>query len=182
MKKIPLIYIEDEKLSKFVEIDNREDIDELYIMDLDGIYNNRPNLDLYQKLSKRYKIWTDSGPRSIDDIMDIVLAGAYSIIVRKDNFKWKDIEKVFELVEIDLYIGLNVKEFSYLNWNNMWKGTVLYIENIEKINAEIMEIAENLSDNITLYILFSEGKVGDVRDRFDEKIEGVIYPLELNDE
>jgi len=71
----------------------------LYILDFDGIEQNNPNLELYQRLTEHCVLWIDDGPRRIDDIMDTIMAGATNITLREDLWPEMDLPGVFELTD-----------------------------------------------------------------------------------
>jgi len=56
------------------ELHNKHD--ELYVIDYDGISYNKSNLDIYKKLSRKPFMWIDAFPRRIEDVIDLVVAGA----------------------------------------------------------------------------------------------------------
>ena len=84
MEIIPMIFLKNEKLintklSKAKHFNNvleKTSESTLYILDNDGIEKNKPNLNLYQELSKSYILWVDAGPRNIGDVVDLVIAGS----------------------------------------------------------------------------------------------------------
>lgn len=115
MNIIPLIHINKRKIvnSDFNNLENIRDLlpvyeaDFIYLLDHDGINKNRPNLCLFQKLSKKYNLWVDTGPRVIGDIVDSVIAGASKITVRENLINEKDTSLINELIENDIYIIIN---------------------------------------------------------------------------
>ena len=94
-----LISIDD--LFKQVEKDTM-----LYVFDLDGIEHNNPSLDLYQKLTEHFLLWTDDGPRRLDDVMDTIMAGATNITLREELWPEMDLPGVFEITDDEVYIGI----------------------------------------------------------------------------
>jgi uncharacterized protein related to proFAR isomerase len=123
MKIIPLIHLKkrriiEEKLSgnsNFKDLLESAKEDQLYVLDYDGIDKNKPNLCIYQKLSKNHKIWVDSGSRILGDIVDTVIAGAIAITIR-NNF-WHDIDtlRIKEVTENKIYSTLNFNKNIYKN-------------------------------------------------------------------
>jgi len=72
MEIIPLIYLKKRKilaekegeclsLNEMSEQINKDE--KIYVLDIDGIEKDKPNLCLYPKLSENHKIWVDAGPR-----------------------------------------------------------------------------------------------------------------------
>ncbi len=48
----------------------------LYVVDLDGIEDNRPQLDFLQEIAREADVWIDAGPRTADQAIDILITGA----------------------------------------------------------------------------------------------------------
>lgn len=108
MEIIPLIYIKNRKIhiekeGNHVSLDdvlekNIKDR-EIYFLDMDGIEKNRPNLCLLQKISEKQEIWVDAGPRVLGDIVDLIMAGATRITIRRGLFPIEDIPNIKEVTE-----------------------------------------------------------------------------------
>ena len=118
MEIIPLVYIKDRKPrleggeypSLLAEV--LEQLDEgssIYFLDADGIEKDKPNLCTYQRLPSRQNMWIDAGPRVLGDVVDVVMAGATTIIVRQNLWPKLDIERIKELTENEIYIGIDLK-------------------------------------------------------------------------
>lgn len=115
MKIIPLLHIKKGEIvnSNYNSFKNikylldkyREDF--LYIFDHDGIIKNRPNLCIFQKLSKNHELWVDAGPRDIGDVVDSIIAGASKITVRDDFIDLSDILSSNDILEEDIYINIS---------------------------------------------------------------------------
>lgn len=131
MEIIPLIYLkkreilverEGERLS-LNEMSEQVDKDEkIYVLDIDGIEKDKPNLCLYPKLSENHKIWVDAGPRVLGDVVDSIMAGATNITVRKKIWPELDASSIKEITENEIYADISSKsqnmqiiEFSLLN-------------------------------------------------------------------
>ena len=95
-------YISIDELFKRVEKDTM-----LYVLDIDGMKHNNPSLDMYQKLTEHCILWIDSGPRRLDDVMDIIMAGATNITLREELWSEIDIPGIFELTDDDVYFCIN---------------------------------------------------------------------------
>ncbi len=48
----------------------------LYVVDLDGIEHNEPQLDYLQELARDAEIWVDAGPSTAEQVIDILVTGA----------------------------------------------------------------------------------------------------------
>lgn len=119
METVPLIHIKngrllDRKDGEPLSIDDlfkHADKDAmLYILDLDGIEHNNPNLDIYQKLTERCILWIDNGPRRIDDVMDTIMAGATTITVRTERWPDADIPAILEITDDDIYLAMTPEQ------------------------------------------------------------------------
>ena len=131
MEIIPLIYIkkrkilverEGERLSLTEMLEKVDKDEKLYILDIDGIEKDKPNLCLYPKISENHKIWVDAGPRVLGDVVDSIMAGATNITVRKKIWPEIDTSSIKDITENEIYadispISQNMQtiEFSLLN-------------------------------------------------------------------
>jgi hypothetical protein len=136
----------------------------LYILDLDGIEKGKLNLCIFQKLSSKYQLWIDCGPRNIGDVVDIFMAGATSITVRRNlnpsfsisdirdisdskiylNIDFKDYKNYSDddlfLKEYDGFVNFNNKEeierdFKFEDYLNKMQNKIYYFENNPKNNS-----------------------------------------------
>jgi uncharacterized protein related to proFAR isomerase len=48
----------------------------LYVVDLDGIEHNEPQLDYLQEVAREAEVWVDAGPANADQVIDILVTGA----------------------------------------------------------------------------------------------------------
>jgi len=88
----------------FKQIDKNTKI---YVLDTDGIKKDKPNLCLYQKLSKTHVLWVDTGPRVLGDIVDGIMAGATNITVRNNLWHGQEISLIREITENKIYTNID---------------------------------------------------------------------------
>jgi len=119
MEVIPLITIKKHKLYinnnekpiTHQELQNHlKDQTEIYFLDLDGINKDKPNLCTFQKLSPRYDIWVDAGPRTIGDVVDLLMAGCTRMTIKNSLIKKEDLLKIKDLTENKIYLSLDPSE------------------------------------------------------------------------
>ena len=117
----------------------------LYILDLDGIERDKPNLCTFQRLSSSVDLWVDFGPRDVGDVVDATMAGATDITLRKNLFPKLDISKIKEIAEnnihtnIDLYGDSTIKGFDgIVNFNSRSEieKNFDYTEQLKRIGQE----------------------------------------------
>jgi phosphoribosylformimino-5-aminoimidazole carboxamide ribonucleotide (ProFAR) isomerase len=53
----------------------------LYLVDLDGIERNRPQLDYLQEIARDVELWVDAGVRTGDQAIDILVTGAQRAVL-----------------------------------------------------------------------------------------------------
>lgn len=191
MKIIPLIHIKKRKIVKsnlnnFENIEyllNKYEDDFLYILDLDGIKKNQPNLCLFQKLSKKHDLWVDAGPRVIGDIVDSVIAGASKITVRKNLINNADIPNIKEIVENEIYMNITPKFFQSSN-NNIIKtsvnGLVLFNNEINHLyDFKDQSYLKNIVKNKTYIYLSTKEEIQNIK-KFN--FEGYLVDIEKIEE
>ena len=84
----------------------------LYILDHDGLEKNKPNLCLYQKLSKYHEIWVDAGPQVLGDVVDSVIAGSTAITIRKNLWRDINVSVIKEITENKIYREVNLNNYN----------------------------------------------------------------------
>ena len=118
MDFIPLIHLKKRKIMieneeynlHYNEILDQFDKDvNIYVLDADGIEKDKPNLCLYQKLSKAHPLWVDTGPRVLGDIVDVIMAGATNITLRNNILHDLDVSSIKEITENKIYAGVALK-------------------------------------------------------------------------
>jgi len=108
MQVIPLIEIINKKIQNFELLDKLNQDDLLYIIDLDAIEKDDSNLDIYQTLSKKYQLWVDAAPRTLGDAVDIFMAGAENITLRKTFYPQANLESIREFTENKIYANIEI--------------------------------------------------------------------------
>ena len=53
----------------------------IYVVDLDGIDHDRPQLDYIQELSRDTDLWVDAGVRTAEQSIDVIVAGAQRAVL-----------------------------------------------------------------------------------------------------
>jgi len=81
----------------------------IYVLDIDGIEKDKPNLSLYQDLSKSHVLWVDTGPRVLGDIVDVIMAGATNITIRNNLWNGLDVSRIKEITENKIYACIGLK-------------------------------------------------------------------------
>jgi uncharacterized protein related to proFAR isomerase len=151
----------------------------LYVMDYDGITKNKPNIDIYQRLSSFFDLWIDGGPRTTGDIVDFVMAGANKITIRSELGSHVDILHVRELSECKLYVCIKesslregIKSFSV----NSFDGTVVIL-NKNRLDVDFISASylKNLAIKTNIYLFNSSFKSNIHWEKIG--ISGIFLPL-----
>lgn len=109
----------------------------LYVLDQDGIQHNSPSLDMYQKLTEHCILWIDGGPRRLDDVMDIIMAGATNITLREELWPELDIARIFELTDDEVYFCIDSiygKQSLTSQFSQKDIGVVLFNQELQILN------------------------------------------------
>lgn len=53
----------------------------LYLVDVEGMTNNNPQLDYLQELSRGREVWAEAGPRTADQVIDVIVGGALRAVL-----------------------------------------------------------------------------------------------------
>jgi hypothetical protein len=82
----------------------------LYLVDLDGLERNDPQLEYVQELSRDMPLWVDSGVRQAEQAIDVIVAGAQKAVLssaflaspRELRRAWRlSTELLFEIETVD---------------------------------------------------------------------------------
>jgi len=118
MEIIPLIYVKNRKIytekeGKPVSLDEvleqMDEEDSIYFLDIDGIEKNKPNLCTYQRITEKQDIWVDAGPRVLGDVVDLIMAGANRITIRNNLFPMEEIPNIKEVTENMIYTVVELR-------------------------------------------------------------------------
>ncbi len=116
MELIPFVYIQERKIHPGPAdqiYDTKDLINQiktdtpLYIYDLDGINHDKPNLCLLQKINQNLTIWMDSGPRDLGDVVDLFMAGANTLTIRKDQWPHAQASVIRDITEQQFYLYID---------------------------------------------------------------------------
>lgn len=76
------------------------DSDVVFILDIDGIEANRPDLNLITKMSSHKELWVDAGSLTCGGAADVLISGAAMVVVgTKSVSNLKHLEEAIELSE-----------------------------------------------------------------------------------
>lgn len=183
METVPLLYVRNERV-----LDNKtgektknwkpliEGLKQLYVIDVGGLLENKPSLELYQRMCEFASLWIDSGPRSFEDVMDTVVAGAEKITIQKNLFK-DDSSQLFDAMEREMYSGLELQDVVNGLWNDdsKWTGFVVYVHTEMSFKEKDCLVA--VAKKMPLYLVAKEQGFID-REWVEELgVKGIIYPL-----
>lgn len=88
---------------------------EVCVVDIDGLENDDPHYDLAAELdTRRVEAWWDTGPRDLDDAMDLLVSGAAKVTLRWGRMTGDDIEEATSMAETPLYVGLEAQDGRFL--------------------------------------------------------------------
>ncbi|RLF39869.1 MAG: hypothetical protein DRN00_00860 [Thermoplasmata archaeon] len=166
MKIIQLAYAENDK---FISGEPSFKGEFLYIMDIGGLLRNEPSLELYQKISPLIPLWIDSAPRRYEDVMDIVVAGASKVTIRREIFE-DNLESLFKEIEIDFYEGVDIENCT--RPIGKWKGRVVYVS--EEPSFEEKEKLAFIASKFPTYVVLKERNLVDLEWMEGIGVEGVI--------
>jgi len=162
MNLIPLIYIENKKIrtrknsnpitvKDFLKLYKEKK--KIYILDLDGIHRNKPNLCTYQRFTSFFEIWVDNGPRNLGDIVDTTMAGATNITLRRKLSPKLTIQEIREITENNLFENIEINSINKIHETD---GYVVFEETINKSDFKIKELIKNMVSKNKTYIYVND--------------------------
>jgi len=174
MQTIPLIKLKDKKIIEEHKslLDDLAEDSLIYIYDLDGIKKDKPDLCIYQKLSKKFNLWIDSGPRDLGDIVDIFLTGAVSVTIREKYCPQIDIAQIREISENKVYIFLSDKEDRLIYDVD---GLVIINEKQDNFDFQATDLLKKYSRQKDVFIY--EGDVSNLAYWSKSEIKGLLVDV-----
>jgi len=139
---------------------NSEKDSMLYLLDLDGINNDRPNYELYQVLAEWFSLWIDMGPRVSGDVVDDVFAGAERVTVRPELFYNIDIDIVRQMTDCPVFQYLEDESLAALPHS---EGFILPNTNDKGFKKDTL--ISQLSMNRPVFVILDDAtEIGHLKD------------------
>ena len=70
----------------------------IFVVDLDGLENDQPQLDYLQEIARTAEVWMDCGVRTSDQAIDVVVAGAFRTVLSTAHLKSeRELEQAWKL-------------------------------------------------------------------------------------
>lgn len=188
MEIIPLIKLKKREIqgySKPFIKDILKEINEnekIYILDLDGIEKDKPNLCTFQRLSSSYDLWVDFGPRNLGDIVDAVMAGATSITLRKPLWPNLEVSDIKDITENEIFTNIDFEYKGKYDFKDMYKKYIDGFVNFnsrERIESSFQnsDFLKTISMKKTIYTYESDSKNLSYWKGFD--IKGIFVDFDI---
>jgi hypothetical protein len=72
----------------------------IYVVDLDGVLHGRPQFDLLQEIPHGHEMWVEAGPRSVDQVMDVLVAGGtMAVVPAATDRAWREIPSILQITD-----------------------------------------------------------------------------------
>ncbi|MGB9636714.1 MAG: hypothetical protein ACPL1Y_05645 [Thermoplasmata archaeon] len=158
---------------------NIADIDTIYIVDMDGFDEGTPQLDLLSEISDMLSIWVEANSKNVDDVSDILVAGADIAVLNLKNLALDEIQKICEETQSVAFLIDDVnperEKLDYLTKLAREEKC----EVILRCAGEIPSFLENYLKEIPVYL--DGGGMADVDLRWKKiNIAGTIKELDLD--
>lgn len=79
----------------------------IYVLDLNGILKNKPELEVIKKLSQVKALWVDAGVKRPNDLIDMLVAGAEEVVINLSTLN--SIENLEYCIELSSNLVLSVE-------------------------------------------------------------------------
>ena len=124
MEIIPLITLKNRKIVEDITsgdvLNKIKDDSIIYLLDLDGIEKDSPNLYTYQRLSSLYELWVDFGPKDLGDVVDAFMAGATTITIRNRLCPQLSVSHIREISENRVYANIDFENINLQNIDDLF--------------------------------------------------------------
>ncbi len=94
----------------------------LYVVDLDGIEDNRPQLDFLQEIAREADVWIDAGPRTADQAIDILITGGRRAVLSTAYLRSEDELRKAWALSPDLAVEVEVRDSGVVAAEPAWTG------------------------------------------------------------
>ena len=163
----------------------KRDFDKLYVLDLDGVERNKPQLDIVQALSDDFSILYEAGPRGGANVVDLVIAGADKVYM--NTYSMSALDEIQVALAFSENIGLKI------DWNDGVQGHGDGIEGCSLSNVITAALGYGVRDFVVPVEVIGEAcrasrsagaLMRAIADRpgdegiVDSDIESLIVPLE----
>lgn len=143
MRLYPILHVErairrrdrDEFIDDALELADRWD-GALYIVDRPGLERNKPNIEVYQEMTRSSSLWLDTGAVNEEDVMDAVIIGADRLTVRWDRiWRLEVMLDTIEMVEEGFFVGLPFRDDFVENRRSGPPDLHLLTDKLQKLDA-----------------------------------------------
>jgi hypothetical protein len=94
----------------------------LYIVDLDGIEHNEPQLDYLQELARDAEVWVDAGPANAEQVIDILVTGARRAVLSTAYLRnARELRRAWKL-STDLVLEIEMSEGTMVATDPAWRA------------------------------------------------------------
>ncbi|HXQ48412.1 MAG TPA: HisA/HisF-related TIM barrel protein [Thermoplasmata archaeon] len=98
------------------------DYERLYVVDLDGVDRDQPQLDYLQEIARGGEIWVDAGVRTADQAIDVLVAGAQRAVLSTAFLRSdRELRKAWRLSS-DLVFEIEVRDGAVAGRAPEWTG------------------------------------------------------------
>jgi hypothetical protein len=94
----------------------------IYVVDLEGVQKNEPQLDLWQELSREADLWIDGGVQLGDQAIDILVSGARRAVLSTSRIRTpEELDKAWKLSQ-ELAFEIEVSQGKVPSSPPVWHG------------------------------------------------------------
>ncbi len=94
------------KLGNAVKTVKSSGYDTFYVIDINGLIKNKPQINIIQEMSKEKNLWVESGARFAEDMIDVLMAGAeYAVL----NTMLLDLDELKKICVLSQNIMLHIE-------------------------------------------------------------------------
>ncbi len=163
----------------------KRNFEKLYILDVDGVERNKPQLDVIQALSDDFSIFSEGGPRKGANVIDFVIAGAEKVYM--NTYSMSSLYEEHIALSYSENIGLKI------DWNDGVQGYGEGIEGseISKLMRDSLEygirdfaVPAEIVSEAEKHLAGSGSALSAIADRpgeeslSDERVDFLIVPIE----
>lgn len=157
-------------------VESSKKYETFYVVDINGLIKNRPQINLIQEMSKEKNLWVESGMRFAEDMVDVLMAGAEYAVLNTMIIGLDELKKICGLSQ-NIMLHMECKNSRIHGMNMGYFAGKAKDMGIKKFVMENRDywLIKTLAENVEVYVF---GKKDDVKKLEAAGVAGVLLDIQ----
>lgn len=163
------------KLGNAVKIVKSSKYETFYVIDINGLIKNKPQITIIQEMSKEKNLWVESGARFAEDMIDVLMAGAEYTVLNTMLLDLDELKKICVLSQ-NIMLHMEFKNDRVHQMNIDHFADKAKEAGIKKFVMESMDywLIKKLAKDAEMYIF---AKKDEIKKLEDAGVAGVLLDI-----